>query len=66
MPLYVFVCPQCNKRFERLVPLSRADEAPSCPQCGSTQARRAITAAATLGSHRPAPGAASVPRSGIT
>jgi putative FmdB family regulatory protein len=49
MPLYVYAGPSCGARFERLVPMSCADEVPACPDCGSAQTRRAITAAAMVG-----------------
>jgi putative FmdB family regulatory protein len=33
MPIYEYVCPSCKTKFELLRPMSRADEAASCPQC---------------------------------
>jgi putative FmdB family regulatory protein len=66
MPLYVYACPRCGARFERLVALSRADEDQICPACGSDQTRRVITGAATLGSNRSTAATAPKPRSGIT
>ena len=33
MPVYNFVCQQCDKRFEDLVPFSRRDQV-HCPTCG--------------------------------
>jgi putative FmdB family regulatory protein len=33
MPIYEYRCPQCNFKFEKLRPLSRADEGAPCPQC---------------------------------
>jgi putative FmdB family regulatory protein len=65
MPLYVYACPRCGVCFERLVPMSRADEAQACLECGTDQTRRAITAAATVGTSRSAT-AVSAPHSGIT
>ena len=33
MPIYEYVCPDCEHKFELLRPLSRADEAAECPRC---------------------------------
>ena len=33
MPIYEYLCPECKLRFELLRPMSRADEAASCPRC---------------------------------
>ena len=35
MPIYEYCCPNCNKNFELLRPLSKADENVSCPKCQS-------------------------------
>lgn len=37
MPIYEYICDDCQARYERLV-LSSNHEAVTCPQCGSTQA----------------------------
>lgn len=42
MPIYEFYCPECDFKFERLLPLSKSGEAASCPQC-QHGARRAIS-----------------------
>ncbi|MBI4199761.1 MAG: zinc ribbon domain-containing protein [Chloroflexi bacterium] len=41
MPLYEYVCPQCDTRFEKLRPMTDGVEA-QCPRC-STPARRVIS-----------------------
>ena len=43
MPIYEYVCPDCDLKFEELRPLSRADEAVSCPRCHK-EARRVMSA----------------------
>lgn len=48
MPIYEYLCPQCNGKFQRLV---RGFQDPSdlaCPRCGTTDVRRAISRFATL------------------
>jgi len=39
MPIYEYACPACGLRFERLRPMSRADEVALCPE-GHEGARR--------------------------
>ena len=38
MPMYSFRCPECGKRFDELLPISKKDEA-FCPDC-QTKAQR--------------------------
>ncbi len=33
MPIYEYVCSECDSKFELLRPMSRANEAAPCPQC---------------------------------
>ncbi len=33
MPIYEYVCPDCDSKFELLRPVSQANEGASCPQC---------------------------------
>lgn len=46
MPIYEYVCEQCNARFEELVRSVDASKA-VCPECGSRQVRRALSVFAT-------------------
>ena len=39
MPVYEYLCPRCDSRFELLRPISRADEAVSCPRCNNDTRR---------------------------
>lgn len=50
MPLYEYICQQCQHRFDALRPMSRADDAIACPHCGSLETRRAISLFAAVGS----------------
>ena len=39
MPIYEYVCPSCEVKFELLRPISKATEAASCPQCQEVSER---------------------------
>ena len=39
MPIYEYVCPGCEFKFELLRPLSQANEAASCPRCHKSAER---------------------------
>ncbi|MBI4928185.1 MAG: zinc ribbon domain-containing protein [Anaerolineae bacterium] len=47
MPLYVYRCPQCGHEFEKMMRLSESDRTPVCPQCGSENSEKQITAFAS-------------------
>jgi putative FmdB family regulatory protein len=40
MPVYEFVCRDCQKPFEIVRPMSEAATVPTCPACGSTRVDR--------------------------
>ncbi len=42
MPLYEYVCTDCDNRFELIRPVSRATESASCPTCRK-DAERALS-----------------------
>lgn len=48
MPIYEYLCPSCNGKFQKLV--RGFDDPPglACPRCGSPQVRRAVSRFATL------------------
>jgi len=46
MPIYEYVCMQCESHFEELV---RNDETPACPGCGATKAKKQFSVFATHG-----------------
>ncbi len=64
MPLYEYVCNDCETRFEVLRPVSRMDDQADCP-LGHLSARRVLSAFATMtrdeyaGSEPPAGGGCS-------
>ena len=39
MPIYEYVCPNCEFKFELLRPLSQASEGASCPRCQQSAER---------------------------
>ncbi|MBI2329596.1 MAG: zinc ribbon domain-containing protein [Chloroflexi bacterium] len=39
MPIYEYVCPDCESRFELLRPLSQAAEGAACPGCHQSAER---------------------------
>ena len=47
MPLYEYVCNDCETRFEVLRPASRMDDQADCPR-GHGSARRVLSAFATI------------------
>ncbi len=65
MPIYEYRCSDCDVKFEKLVPLSRADEQPPCPQCAGENTRKLLsTFAAVRGSSNGFAESASSPSSG--
>jgi len=43
MPIYEYVCPECDSKFEKLRPLSQADQDAECPGCGKPSHRKLST-----------------------
>lgn len=52
MPLFEFLCRGCAARSELLL---RADDAPVCPACGSTQLDRQLSRITPMGASTPDP-----------
>ncbi|HZT54192.1 MAG TPA: zinc ribbon domain-containing protein [Gaiellaceae bacterium] len=50
MPIYEYVCLQCESRFEELV---RGEERVACPDCAATDVARQISSFAVHGVTRP-------------
>jgi len=48
MPIYEFICKECQEEFEELV-MSPGDPKPKCPECGSKKVEKLMSA----GSFRP-------------
>jgi putative FmdB family regulatory protein len=47
MPIYEYVCEQCNERFEKIV--INKQQAINCPKCGSQKAAIQLSVFATVG-----------------
>jgi putative FmdB family regulatory protein len=52
LPIYEFACRSCDHRFEELVKVNGSSPAVPCPDCGSSQTTRLMSAFAV----RSAPG----------
>ena len=48
MPIYEYVCMQCESHFEELVRYD--DGPPACPDCGAQNARKQLSVFAAVGS----------------
>jgi putative FmdB family regulatory protein len=46
MPIYEYVCMECESHFEELV---RHDESPKCPDCGGAKVQRQFSVFAAHG-----------------
>lgn len=44
MPLYEYVCEKCDKQFEKLVSISNAAKPQTCPNCGSDETKKMMSA----------------------
>lgn len=49
MPIYEYVCMQCESHFEELV---RNSEQPDCPDCGDANVRKQLSVFAAHGSSK--------------
>lgn len=43
MPVYEYICEECNNKFDKMRPFSQADFKIVCIKCGSTDTRRALS-----------------------
>lgn len=43
MPIYEYNCADCERTFEKMRPMSRADDPVACPDCGGTETRRGLS-----------------------
>jgi putative FmdB family regulatory protein len=43
MPIYEYLCPACQRKFDLLRPFSRADELAACPVCQRTDTKRCLS-----------------------
>ena len=51
MPIYEYVCTDCDNQFDRLWPTVAAaqNQQPNCPECDSSATRRTMSRVAVLG-----------------
>ena len=53
MPLYEYRCEKCEKTYEALVSMSKADDPGECPHCGFEKSKRLLsTFCASVGSSK--------------
>ena len=50
MPIYEYICKDCNNKFEAMRSFSDADKEISCTHCGSTNTKRAVSKCFSCGS----------------
>ncbi len=50
MPLYEYICHDCDIKFEALRPMSKANETIHCKNCESLNTARVLSLFATIGS----------------
>ncbi len=43
MPIYEYICSECDTRFEQMRPLSQSDKAAECPRCHKPARRKMST-----------------------
>jgi putative FmdB family regulatory protein len=48
VPIYEYYCTQCGARYEKLAPVQKANRAGRCPECGSRETHRVMSACAAL------------------
>ncbi|HNP71517.1 MAG TPA: zinc ribbon domain-containing protein [Kouleothrix sp.] len=48
MPIYEYICPECNGRFQKLVRGFTDPAGLACPRCGNTAVRRAVSRVAVV------------------
>jgi putative FmdB family regulatory protein len=47
MPVYAYICQNCNGEFEKRVGFSDTDQVQECPSCGSKNSRKRLSLFAT-------------------
>ena len=52
MPMYNFVCRDCEQPFERKLRMSQSSDTQDCPGCGGMNTRKSIGAIAIGGTSR--------------
>ena len=62
MPIYEYHCGACQAKFDKMRPMSAADDQVKCPECGSPRTTRALSVVAIAsadGGSKSSPGASS-------
>ena len=54
MPMYTFICRECEQPFERKLRMSQSSNTQECPACGSINTRKSIGTIAIGGLSRSA------------
>ena len=52
MPMYQFACRECGQAFDKQLRMSQASQTQECPNCGSLETRKVISAIAVGGTAR--------------
>lgn len=55
MPVYEYVCQDCNHRFDARVPSWREADSASCESCSSDNIKRVVSRVALMGDSRDIP-----------
>lgn len=61
MPMYQFACRECGQAFDKRLRMSQAGHSQECPNCGSQETRKVISAIAVGGSARVSGGSIAAP-----
>lgn len=64
MPIYAFECQECHKRFDELIRNATDLADIRCPECGSEEVRREVTAPSLGGGNQTSDGGYVAPRGG--
>ena len=52
MPIYEYYCTKCGAKYERSAPMAKANRAGRCPECGSKDTHRVMSACAFVSGDR--------------
>ena len=50
MPIYEYLCPQCQERFSLMQKMGTSESETRCPKCGSAEVARQISGCAVSSS----------------
>ena len=49
MPIYEYVCGNCQEKFEKLVRMGASEEEIECPRCSGHEVKKALSVFSTTG-----------------